>query len=231
MIYGISRWLARALGWLWFDLEVRGAGNLPREGGVVLACNHQSFADVILIGVALSRPVRYMARRTLWDNRLRGLWMTGAGALPVTREGATRAEIRALIDVVASGGVLAMFPEGTRTPDGSIGEMQGGVALFARRGRAPVVPVLIEGAFEAWPRGRTWPRRGRVTITVGEPVNYPRTWEDREVAADIRRRLLVLRDGPAEAGVASGDPALPPPQPDVDGDEAAGSPRGGGGAA
>lgn len=219
MLYHASRALARAAGaWIW-RWHVRGIGNVPRTGGVILACNHQSYLDVVLVGAACPRPVRYMARRTLWDDRRLGWLLSDWGALPVDRERPGKDELRAVIDVVRGGEVLALFPEGTRTRDGSVGELRGGIGFLARRAGVPVVPVRIRGAFEAWPRERRFPGPGRVRIAFGRPVAYDATWEDREVAADLRRRLLVLPDGPDE------------PRPWPDGDGAACAPLRGEGAA
>jgi 1-acyl-sn-glycerol-3-phosphate acyltransferase len=198
VLYGISRALSRALGVLYFRYEVRGRENVPREGGVILAANHQSFLDVLLIGAACPRPVRYLARRTLWDHRLLGWLITDWKAIPVDRDRPGKDELRGIVETIRGGEVLALFPEGTRTLDGSIGEMRGGIGFLARRAGVPVVPVRIDGAFRAWPRGRRFPRPGKVRIDIGEPVTYDETMEDRDVAADVRRRILALRDGPDE---------------------------------
>ena len=198
MLYGITRGLSRVAGSLVWRWKVRGAAHVPRAGGVILACNHQSFLDVLLVGGACPRHVRYLARRTLWDQALLGAIITDWRAIPVNRESPGKDELRGIVETVKGGEVLALFPEGTRTRDGSIGDLRGGVGFLARRAGVPVVPVLIQGAFEAWPRERKLPGRGRVRIEFGRPVLYPDDWEDREVAADIRRRLLALRDGPDE---------------------------------
>jgi 1-acyl-sn-glycerol-3-phosphate acyltransferase len=219
VLYPISRLLSRVAGAVVWRWRVEGAANVPGTGGVILAANHQSNLDVFLVGGACRRQVRYLARRSLWDDRRIGWLLTDWEAIPMDRERPGKDDFRRILDVVRSGQVLALFPEGTRTRDGSIGELRGGIGFLARRAGVPVVPVLIQGAFEAWPRGRRLPRRGRVRIAFGRPVRYDGSWEDREVAADVRRRLLVLRDGPGS------------PHPATDGDGAACAPHGGEGAA
>ncbi len=219
MIYGISKATWRVLGTLVWHLEVRGGANVPPSGGVILAVNHQSFLDVVLLASFTKRPVRYMARSTLWDSRILGWIISDLRAIPFNRERPGKAELRGLLDIVRGGELLALFPEGTRTRDGSIGEFRGGIGFLARKAGVPVVPVLLQGSFEAWPRGRTLPRRGSIRIACGRPVLYAESWEDREVAADIRRRLLVLRD----------DPGVPRPVPEQG--RAACAPLGGEGAA
>ena len=219
MFYGITRVLSRIGGALLWRWEVRGAANVPRAGGVILASNHQSYLDVLLLGGACPRHIRYLARRTLWDVPVLGALITDWKAIPVNREAPGKDELRGIVEVVRGGEVLALFPEGTRTKDGSLGEVRGGVGFLARRAGVPVVPVAIRGAFEVWPRERRLPGRGRIRIAFGRAVKYPDDWEDREVAADIRRRLLALLDGPDE------------PRPDPWKGRAACAPQGGEGAA
>ncbi len=197
MLYELFRVLSRVLGALLWRLEVRGAGNVPRRGGAILASNHQSFLDVFILGAASPRRIRFLARRTLWDSRILGAWMTGVGAIPIDRERPGKDALRAVLETAKAGAVLGLFPEGTRTRDGTVGELRGGIGFLARKAGVPVVPVLIEGAFLAWPRGSLLPGPGRVRVHLGRPVQYDETWEDREAAADIRRRLLALRE---EAG-------------------------------
>ena len=195
---------------------MRGASLVPRTGGVILASNHQSFLDVLILGGACPRPVRYMARRSLWENPVLGWLITDWKAIPVSRDRPGKDELRSILETVRGGEVLALFPEGTRTVDGSIGELRGGIGFLARKAGVPVVPVLIRGAFEAWPRGRRLPRRGRVRIAFGRAVQYSDAWEDREVAAGLPPPRQAHRDAggyPAGAG---------PPR--------AGAPPGGGGA-
>ena len=203
MLYRAARTLSRMGGVLLWRYDVRGRDRIPREGGVILASNHQSFLDVLLLGAACPRPVRYMARRTLWDHRLLGWLISDWKAIPVDRDRPGKDDLRRVIETARGGEVLALFPEGTRTRDGSIGEMRGGIGFLARRAGVPVVPVRIAGAFEAWPRGRRLPRPGKVRIEFGEPVRYAEDMEDRDVSADVRRRVLALLDGPDEPRPAS----------------------------
>ncbi len=179
---------------------MRGASLVPRTGGVILASNHQSFLDVLILGGACPRPVRYMARRSLWENPVLGWLITDWKAIPVSRDRPGKDELRSILETVRGGEVLALFPEGTRTVDGSIGELRGGIGFLARKAGVPVVPVLIRGAFEAWPRGRRLPRRGRVRIAFGRAVQYSDAWEDREVGGG----RPPPRPAPRAAGGAPG---------------------------
>jgi 1-acyl-sn-glycerol-3-phosphate acyltransferase len=201
-IYDLSRALVRVTGSLAWRVRVTGAHHIPRQGGVLVASNHQSFLDVFLVGTAMRRRTHFMARATLWDNALLGAWMTAVGALPVSLGRPRKDELQRVIERLRAGKIVTLFPEGTRTTDGSIGSMRGGLGMLARRSAVPVVPVLVQGAFEAWPRERRLPRRGRVTIRFGRPVAYPDDWDDDEVAADLRRRLIALQEVSRQATAA-----------------------------
>ncbi len=219
MLYELGRALSRVAATLAWRLRVRGRRHLPARGGAILASNHQSFLDVLVIATGSPRPVGFMARSTLFRPGWCGVLLRDLGVVPVGRDRPGPSEMRTVLERLAGGGLMVVFPEGSRTTDGSLGEMRGGVAFLARRAGVPVVPVLVQGAFEAWPRGRRFPGTGRIRVAFGRPVRYPESWEDREVAADLRRRLLVLRDGPV----------MPQPAPDRGG--AARAPREGEGAA
>ena len=219
MLYHITRVLSRVAGALVWRWTVEGAKHVPRRGGVILASNHQSYLDVLLLGAACPRKIRYVARDTLWKNPAMAWLITDWGAIPIERDRPGKDRLLGLIEVAGSGQVLALFPEGGRTRSGEVGEMRGGVGFIARRAGVPVVPVAIRGAWKAWPAGSSFPRRGRVRISFGRAVMYDESWEDRDVAADIRRRVLALLDGPDV------------PRPGPSGDEAACAPRTGEGAA
>jgi len=156
-----------------FRLRVHGAGNLPREGGVLVASNHQSYLDPVIVTVAFRRPIAFMARDTLFKNPLFGRLISALNAFPVRRHSADIGAMREAVHRLQSGNVLLVFPESERTHDGRIGEMRGGPVILAHRAGAPIVPVVIKGAFEAWPRTRKLPRFRRLSITCGPPIPPP----------------------------------------------------------
>ena len=136
-----------------FGIRVYGHRNVPKEGPVILASTHQSFLDPVVVGLGLSRPIQSMARDSLFRNRLFRLLITSLNAFPVKRNAADYAAMHESLDRLREGKQLLLFPEGTRTRDGSIAPLHPGLALLAHRTNAAVVPVTIEGAFECWPRG------------------------------------------------------------------------------
>jgi 1-acyl-sn-glycerol-3-phosphate acyltransferase len=163
----------------WVRLDCQGSLNIPRSGPVIIAANHISYFDPLCLGVfidAAGRKVRFLAKSELFDNRLLGWLLRGAGQIPVYRE--TRDAAQSLVEAVAAmrdGAAVAIYPEGTttRNPDFSPMQPKSGVARLAALTGAPVVPVGIWGAQLLFRRGRPGPfRRGiRVVVRAGPPID------------------------------------------------------------
>lgn len=149
-----------------------GVTRIPRSGPILFVSNHQSFLDPILVGLAAHHRQFYaMARSTLFDHPLLSWLIQSLNAVPVERGQSDTASMRKCIEVLGQGHALLLFPEGTRTPDGTTQPFQRGLMLLIKRANATVVPVAIEGAFEVWPKGRKLPRAtGRVHVEYGEPI-------------------------------------------------------------
>ena len=211
-----------------FGLRVVGRERIPGTGPLLYVSNHQSFLDPIINGAAIhDRPFRPFARETLFRGVF-GTLIRSLGALPVVGGGGDKAVMRAALSELEAGRCVLVYPEGTRTADGALAPFKSGIALLLRRSNATVVPMGIEGAFDAWPRDASRPRwRRRIEIEVGEPIPVEALLADgapaamtrleREVDA-LRRRCrdrLRARCGPNHpaAGVADG------PTPVRDGSE------------
>jgi 1-acyl-sn-glycerol-3-phosphate acyltransferase len=156
---------------LWHRLRIEGREHLPREGGVLIASNHQSFLDIPLVAVAAPRHVAFVARSTLASSRLVNFLMRQSGSVFVRQNTADRAALEDMIAHLEHGDCVAVFPEGTRTRDGSLGPFRAGAAVAARRAGVPVVPMAISGAFEAMPRARLFPRPRRITVRFGPALS------------------------------------------------------------
>jgi 1-acyl-sn-glycerol-3-phosphate acyltransferase len=172
-----------------------GVRRVPRTGGVLLVCNHQSFLDPILASCVLPRECNYMARDTLFHHPVLGPLIAYLNSFPVKRGTADLGAIRETLRRLKDGKVVVTFPEGTRTVDGQIGAMRAGVVLLARKTRVPLVPVLILGAFQTWPRTAKLPRPHPILIAYDEPL-YPHQhpeWTDAQCVTAVRDRLLALQ--------------------------------------
>lgn len=150
-----------------------GVRRVPLRGPTLLVSNHQSFFDPIIVGLPLSRRRFYaLARKTLWDSRWVGWLITRLNAIPVDQEtpGDLKA-MRACLDVLKRDQALVIYPEGARTMTGEVQPFQTGTMLLIKRARPMIVPVAIEGAFDAWPRTRKLPRpTGRIGVMYGDPI-------------------------------------------------------------
>ena len=170
MWYAALRLLSRALFIPLFRIRVYGREHIP-EGGALLASNHQSFLDPVIIGVGLPREVNYMARDDLFDNPLFSALIRSLNAFPVKRSAADRNAIREAVARLITGGLVVVFPEGTRNDSGKLLQIQGGVAVVAKKAKCPIVPVAIHGARDAWPKRflifHFWP----IKVAFGPPID------------------------------------------------------------
>lgn len=194
--YRFCRLLCQAAMTLPLRLRVLHVRRVPRAGGALLVSNHQSFFDPVLVAVALPREVSFMARDSLFNLGWLSHLFVSLNAFPVRRGAADVGAIKESLKRLRQGAVLTVFPEGTRTRDGSIGPMHAGVVLLARRSAVPMVPTLILGAYECWPRTRRFPLPGPILVAYGEPLT-PEQYaglDDETCIRIVRDRILELRD-------------------------------------
>ena len=163
-------WLATlAVSTVWFRLVVTGRDKLPDAGPFLLIANHQSFLDPLLIGMA-SRRVRFVARASLARFPPLRWWLKGVGTVLIQRAAPSRRDIDAMIATLKAGLPMVLFPEGTRTRDGSVGPFRRGLTLLVKRTGAPVVPIGLRGPFQALPRGRMFPLPVSCALHLGAPI-------------------------------------------------------------
>jgi 1-acyl-sn-glycerol-3-phosphate acyltransferase len=156
---------------LLFRTRLIGMDNVP-AGGALLAGNHVSYMDPVILWSISPRPVHFMAKAELWENRMLAWLLPRFWSFPVKRGEPDRTAIVHATEVLTSGGLVGVFPEGTRAGDGSqTREAHGGAAFIALRAGAPVVPVAFAGTERIWPRGARLPRLARATIRLGEPID------------------------------------------------------------
>jgi 1-acyl-sn-glycerol-3-phosphate acyltransferase len=179
-------WVVKAVLWPFLRIIFRpwaeGTENVPREGPAILASNHLSFSDHFFAPLPLPRKVVFLAKAEYFTGRgLKGLvskaFFSGVGQIPVDRAGGEASEraLRTGLRVLASGELLGIYPEGTRTPDGRLYRGKTGVARLALESRSPVVPTAMVGGFEFQPPGKITPRlRIRPGVRFGPPLDFSR---------------------------------------------------------
>jgi 1-acyl-sn-glycerol-3-phosphate acyltransferase len=166
--------LARLVSQAVARVRVEGAlDELPREGPLILAANHASNADGVIVGGwltrALGRRIHWLGKKEMVEWPVVGPILLAGGVHPVDRGGADIEAFRTAQRILEEGHVLMVFPEGTRSPDGTLQEPRDGLAMLALRTGAAIVPIGVAGTHRVWPKGR-WPRiGGRVTMRVGRP--------------------------------------------------------------
>ena len=142
---------------------------MPATGPVLLVANHLSFLDVFLLGISVRRPLNYVARSTLFLPGL-GFLIRSVGGFPIQREGMGASGMKETLRRLRNGGIVTLFPEGTRSPDGQLAPLKSGIAVLVSRAGVPVVPAGIAGTYEAWPRSQLLPAFKPIRIHFGPPI-------------------------------------------------------------
>ena len=166
--YHLSRLFAR----LFYGFRIIHRERVIQTGPVILAVNHQSFLDPPLAGNACDRAIFFLAKKSLMNVPVLGWLLPKLNVIPVNLEGGDRSALKALIRILSAGECALVFPEGTRTPDGSLQPAQPGLGLVIAKTRAPVVPMRIFGAHNVWPIHGKLRFSGKITIVVGEPIYF-----------------------------------------------------------
>lgn len=192
--YRLAQVVIQLLFVFFFRGRAYGVRRVPAGGGVLLICNHQSFFDPVLAALPLPRECSFMARDTLFLQPQFRRLISYLNAFPVRRGTADMAAMREAIRRLREGRAVVVFPEGTRTRDGSIGEFHLGSMLLAKRAGVPIVPVVIVGAFESWPRDRKLPRPAKIAIHYGEAVTAEqvRAWPEERLAETVRAQMVAM---------------------------------------
>jgi glycerol-3-phosphate dehydrogenase (NAD(P)+) len=173
---------------VYFRLARIGREHLPRTGSLLLAANHRSFLDPFVIGALMRRPVYYMAKRELFENRWQAWLLNGLGAFPVDRGAGDRDAMETARAILRRGDCVVIFPEGTRVRSGPLGSPRRGVGRLALETGAPVVPIAVIGTEEVRRGWRVRPRK--VRIRVGRALRYPTVEQPSpRLAAGVTERI------------------------------------------
>jgi 1-acyl-sn-glycerol-3-phosphate acyltransferase len=186
---------------LFFRPWAEGLENVPKDGPVILCPNHLSFIDSILMPLMLPRKVVFLGKGEYFDKWYISWFFKGAGVIPVQRQGgqAGEASLKAGVAQLNAGVAVGIYPEGTRSPDGRLYRGKTGPARMALRAQCPIIPVAVFGTNEALPTGSYLPKRRRVGIRYGKPLDFSRYYgkEDdrfvlRSITDEVMYELMLL---------------------------------------
>jgi 1-acyl-sn-glycerol-3-phosphate acyltransferase len=187
-----------------YRVRSEGRETFPDQGPVIVVANHLSFMDSLFVPLCVPRRMVFLAKAEYFESPATAWFFKALGMIPVKREikEKTEAALQAGIEVLGEGGVLGLYPEGTRSHDGRLYRGRTGVARLALRSRAPVVPVGIIGTRQVMPKEAGFPRPwGRVTIRFGAPLIFERHYEEeadrfvlRTVTDEIMYEIMSLSE-------------------------------------
>lgn len=192
--YGIGHTLFKAMAYHMLDYRVIGRERLHQAKAALLVCNHASYVDPPIVGVAFDEEIYFLARKTLMSNRLAEMVYRSWNSIPVDQEKPDMSSLKTVIRLLKEGEKVLVFPEGTRSPDGNLQEGQPGVGLIVAKAQVPVIPLRLFGTYEAMPPGSSRIHCSPVTLVVGEewnynPANY--TAKGKELYEAITRDLMT----------------------------------------
>jgi 1-acyl-sn-glycerol-3-phosphate acyltransferase len=181
-----------AISQVWFRYRFSGKSHVPLTGPVLLVSNHQSHLDPVLVGIACPRQLKYLARQGLFFWPF-SWWIRWLGAVPIDREKGSIAGIRTTLQLLKNGEAVVVFPEGSRTPDGKMHPLLPGFCLLARRSGATIVPVAIDGAFHAMPRGSAFARPARISLAFGPSITGAqyKGLDDKQLTQVVTERIAT----------------------------------------
>ena len=193
-VLDVFRPAVHALCRAYFRLALRGTEHIPSHGGLVIAPNHQTYADPPLVTIPVRRPVYYMAWSRLFEIPIFSGAIRLLRAFPVDIESRDARATREAVRLLQAGEALMIFPEGERSTDGLVGRFKPGAFRLAVSQRVPVLPVTIAGGDRAWPPGRRLPRPRPITMTYHPVHHADPTLDPREAARDLahRTRTTIL---------------------------------------
>ena len=205
--YRSFRFLFRVIFRVWFRWRVHHRERVPAQGSVILASNHVCYFDPVFVVCALRRMVVGLARADAFRFFVNGVLLHSWGVVPVDQSGTGRG-LKTFLNRLRAGDAVIMYPEGTRSYSGQIQAPQAGVGLIIIKNDAPVVPVKVFGAFEAYGRHHFFPRPYKVEIKFGEPLDFAELRAEAKQTKDKKRLKELYQQATSDLlhAIATMDP-------------------------
>jgi len=200
--YHICRYVMHIILVGYWRLRSWGVENIPQEGAVLVISNHQSLLDPPIVGCPSRRRMNFLARKTLFRFSFFGWLIDSVGAIPLNRDGMGIEGIKESLRRLKQGEILCVFPEGTRSEDGSLRALKPGFFGLAKKTKAAILVTVIDGAYQAWPRNKSLPRPGRVHVFYDKPISYEDYKDQTEeeflerIANRMEECLAIIRTHP-----------------------------------
>ncbi|KMK76458.1 lysophospholipid acyltransferase family protein [Alkalihalobacillus pseudalcaliphilus] len=180
-IYQFGQFACRCVLSTFYKVKIEGEENIPKEGSVLLCSNHISNFDPPLLGAYIKRPIHYMAKQELFEKPLLNKLLTSLGAFPVKRGMGDKQALRTSIQLLRDGKVLGLFPEGTRSKDGTLGKGLAGAGFFALRSDAVIIPCAVIGPYKKF---------NPVKMVYGEPIDFS-TYREQKINAEQATEIIM----------------------------------------
>ena len=178
----------------YFRFRVEGVAHVPAAGPCILAANHVSYVDPIVLAMACPRPVRFIVDREQYERPLVSWVARRTGAIPVENGPRDLGSLRRAIQALRAGSVLGIFPEGGRSADGALKPAKPGATLLALRAGVPLVPAAIVGAFAAYSRHHFLPRPRPISVRFGAPIPFPAAWGDHGTRQHLEEAIALIME-------------------------------------
>jgi 1-acyl-sn-glycerol-3-phosphate acyltransferase len=172
MVYTVVRFILFLLFKIFFNFRSFGRENFPKQGPVIIASNHASFFDPIIVGIGASRKLNYMARDTLFRNKIFARLLYSLNTLPLKRDGADINAFKMVLNKLLQGNAVLVFPEGTRSSNGDLQRPKAGIGFLEVNSSAPILPCYIKGSLDALPRHSIIPRFRPVSVYFGKALRF-----------------------------------------------------------
>ena len=190
LTYNIFYNLAKLLARVFFRMRVVHPERMVESGPLILAVNHTSYFDPPLAGICSRRGVYYLARKTLLQWPFFGPLFPAMNVIPVERDGNDMSALREVIKKIKEGNGVVLFPEGTRSKDGNIQPARAGIGFVIAKTGAPVLPMRIFGAYDAFPKNSKRLHFTQITVVIGEPLVF----DPNDLASATRETYQMLSD-------------------------------------
>lgn len=192
LVYWTGFYICRFLSFFLFPFKVKGLENLPRGEGFVLASNHVSNIDPIVLGIVPRRRMYFFAKQELFKNPVIAWVLHRWNALPVDRGRADIWALKTSIGCLKKGFPLVFFPQGTRQRSGEKGKVFSGIGFLVNKAQVPVVPLFLEGSERVLPPGSKWFHRSLITVHIGKPIRFSTESTHEEIAQTVMAQISAL---------------------------------------